>query len=123
MEHGSRAHPHILRLHLRPHVERSLPHRCETHCPRGESIPPSDPLALRTVPALVNTDTLDTLQWYVYDAAALGSAWMVYVFHNLCDASDPDCGEFSTSPSNLRDLLSWLDAKGVAVRRVRDVVP
>lgn len=93
-------------------------HECDK-CQRSESLPPRDQLAIRTVQSVSETNTLSSLQEYVYDAAASGGGWVTFVFHHVCE---PSCGDYSISPSLLRDFVSWLSVKGLTVLRAKDVM-
>ena len=94
--------------------------------PVANSVPPSDPYAVRTVNAVKKSTKLATLEKYVFAAEAAaqadGSAWTVLVFHHLCDAH---CGPYVISKTKFRAFLSFLGAEaanGVVVQTMGDVV-
>ena len=94
--------------------------------PVANTIPPADPYAIRTVPAVKKSTKLSTLQQYVFNAEASaqanGSAWLVFVFHHLCDAH---CGPYVISPDKFGTFLAFLQtqsANGVVVKTMADVM-
>jgi peptidoglycan/xylan/chitin deacetylase (PgdA/CDA1 family) len=89
--------------------------------PAAETIPPADRFAIRTVAEVVSTTTLADLQQAVTSAEAAGGGWVMFVFHNVCDA----CGTYAVSPSVLTAFLDWLQARaatGTVVGTLRDVI-
>ncbi len=87
----------------------------------AETLPPTDPFAIRTTASVRATDTLDQLEPYVLAAEATGG-WYHFVFHHVCDNA---CDPYSVSAANLGALLDWLAARaplGTVVRTERDVV-
>src|SRR5262245_46926900 len=56
--------------------------------PAANTVPPADPYAVRTVPAIKKSTKLLTMERYVQAAEAQaqadGSAWTVFVFHHFC---------------------------------------
>ena len=89
-------------------------------CPTAETIPPRDPLVLRTPPDIRNTATLATMQSYVTQAEQNGGGWVPLVFHYVCD----NCDEFSVSQSQLTAFLDWLApraANGTVVKTIGEV--
>jgi hypothetical protein len=94
--------------------------------PIANTIPPADPYAIRTVPAVKKSTKLRTLERWVFDAEASaqanGSAWLVFVFHHLCDAH---CGPYVISADKFGAFLDFLQgqaANGVMVETVADVM-
>jgi hypothetical protein len=73
--------------------------------PVANTIPPADPYAVRTVPAVKKSTKLTTLEQYVFhaeaSAQAQGSAWIIFVFHHLCGAH-AHCGPYVISPRQVR---------------------
>jgi hypothetical protein len=95
--------------------------------PAANTIPPADPYAVRTVNAIKKSTKLVTMERAVFAAEAFaqtnGSAWVVFVFHHLCDAHD-HCGPYKISATKFGDFLSFLQgeaANGVAVETMADV--
>ena len=92
-------------------------------CPPAESIPPPDPLALRTPPAVTTGTTLVDLQNDVSRAETHGGGWVILTFHGICDN---DCTKVnSMSPATFTAFLDWLApraANGTVVRTVRETM-
>jgi peptidoglycan/xylan/chitin deacetylase (PgdA/CDA1 family) len=87
----------------------------------AEALPPVDPLAIRTAESVHSTTTRADLESAVTRAEQAGGGWVVFLFHNVCDA----CGNLGVSPSILAGFLDWLSersAAGTSVRTVRDVI-
>jgi hypothetical protein len=96
--------------------------------PVANSIPPADPYAIRTVPAVKKSTKLTTLENYVLSAETFaqtnGSAWVVFVFHHLCEAHS-HCGPYVISPEKFGAFLDFLHsraASGVVVKTMADVM-
>jgi hypothetical protein len=96
--------------------------------PFANAVPPADPYAIRTVPAIKKSTKLATMERYVLAAEAAaqtnGSAWTVFVFHHLCDAHS-HCGPYVISPEKFGAFLDFLAAEatnGVVVETMADVV-
>ena len=96
--------------------------------PVANTIPPADPYAIRTVPAVKKSTKLKTLEQYVFNAEASaqahGSAWVVFVFHHLCDAH-AQCGPYVISPAKFGAFLDFLHnqaANGVVVKTMAGVM-
>ncbi|HSD89500.1 MAG TPA: polysaccharide deacetylase family protein [Kofleriaceae bacterium] len=87
-------------------------------CPVANASPPADPYDVRTPPSVVETTTLDMLQSYVLRAEAQGGGWVPLVLHHVCDG----CNSLSISPALLEEYLDWLQAHGVAVRTVQEMI-
>jgi peptidoglycan/xylan/chitin deacetylase (PgdA/CDA1 family) len=89
-------------------------------CPPSETLPPRDPLAVRTAP-LVNAETqLETLKrWVIAAEDAPRRGWLPLVFHHVCDG----CSGAAILPANLNAFLDWLALRpGTLVMTVRDVL-
>ena len=86
--------------------------------PYAESVPPRDPLALRTIAVDGSADEkLADLQSYVNAAAANGGGWLVITFHDVCDAKAADFGDCMSKYGSVQDtvfgqFLDWLAAAG-----------
>ena len=95
---------------------------CPT-CVTGETVPPTDPYAVRTTPDIVETTTLTDLEGFVTAAQASGGGWVPFIFHHESCAT---CGNLSTSPALIDQFATWLAdqqrAGTVAVRTVGQVV-
>jgi hypothetical protein len=96
--------------------------------PVANTIPPADPYAIRTVPAVKKSTKLTTLEQYVFNAEASaqaqGSAWIVFVFHHLCGVH-AHCGPYVISPAKFGAFLDFLHnqaANGVAVKTMAGVM-
>jgi len=95
--------------------------------PAANTIPPADPYAIRTIPAVKKSTKLTTLQQYVFNAEASaqaqGSAWIIFVFHHLCD-EHTQCGPYVISPAKFGAFLDFLHsqaANGVVVKTMAGV--
>jgi hypothetical protein len=95
--------------------------------PVANTIPPADPYAVRTVPSVKKSTKLNTLEQYVFNAEASaqvqGSAWIVFVFHHLCDVH-AQCGPYVISPAKFAAFLDFLHnqaANGVVVKTMAGV--
>ena len=96
--------------------------------PAANTIPPADPYAIRTVPAVKKSTKLTTIEQYVTNAEAFaqahGSAWVIFVFHHLCDAH-ASCGPYVISPAKFGAFLDFLAgqaANGVVVKTMAGVM-
>jgi polysaccharide deacetylase len=96
--------------------------------PAANTIPPADPYAIRTVPAVKKSMKLTTLQKYVFNAEAFaqanGSAWVVFVFHHLCDRHQ-HCGPYVITAEDFSAFLDFLQAEGangVVAQTMADVM-
>jgi hypothetical protein len=96
--------------------------------PAANTIPPADRYAIRTVPAVKKSTKLKTLEQYVFNAEASaqvqGSAWIVFVFHHLCDVHS-HCGPYVISPAKFGAFLDFLHnqaANGVVVKTMAGVM-
>ncbi|MDR2985461.1 MAG: hypothetical protein LBV34_11535, partial [Nocardiopsaceae bacterium] len=94
----------------------------------ANTIPPADPYAIRTVPSVKKSTKLSTIEQYVLNAEAFaqthGSAWVIFVFHHLCDAH-MRCGPYVISPANFSAFLDFLHsqaANGVVVKTLAGVM-
>jgi peptidoglycan/xylan/chitin deacetylase (PgdA/CDA1 family) len=90
-----------------------------TDCPYAETIPPSNPYALRTPEPAVTGTTLSDLQTYVSNAESHGGGWVILVFHGICDNGCTSTN--SLSPSILTAFLDWLQPRSVNGTVVRTV--
>ena len=95
---------------------------CPT-CAAGETVPPTDPYALRTPPDIVESTSLAGLEAFVTAAQSSGGGWLPFIFHHESCAT---CGNLSTSPALLDQFAAWLAdqqrAGTVVVRTVGQVV-
>jgi Polysaccharide deacetylase len=96
--------------------------------PVATTIPPADPYAIRTVPAVKKSTKLRTLEQYVVNAEASaqvqGSAWIIFVFHHLCGVHS-QCGPYVISPAKFGAFLDFLHnqaANGVVVKTMAGVM-
>jgi hypothetical protein len=96
--------------------------------PVANTIPPADPYAIRTVPAVKKSTKLRTLEQYVVNAEASaqvqGSAWIIFVFHHLCGVHS-QCGPYVISPAKFGAFLDFLHnqaANGVVVKTMAGVM-
>ena len=95
--------------------------------PVANTIPPADPYAIRTVPSVKKSTKLTTLEQYVFNAEAFaqtqGSAWVVFVFHHLCDVH-ANCGPYVISPADFSAFLDFLSqaGNGVVVKTMAGVM-
>jgi Polysaccharide deacetylase len=96
--------------------------------PVANTIPPADPYAIRTVPAVKKSTKLTTLEQYVFNAEASaqarGSAWVIFVFHHLCGVH-AHCGPYVISPAKFGAFLDFLHqqaANGVVVKTMAGVM-
>ena len=87
------------------------------------------PYAIRTVPSVKKSTKLTTLENWVLSAETFaqtnGSAWVVFVFHHLCEAhSHSHCGPYVISPEKFGAFLDFLhgQASGVVVKTMADVM-
>lgn len=81
-------------------------------CPHANSIPPTNPYAIRTHTSVKSTTTLATLQRYVTQAEQSGGGLLPLVFHHVCDG----CQTNSVSPATLAAFLDWLAARAPSTR-------
>lgn len=91
-----------------------------TDCDLAETMPPVDPFAIRTPDEITSAWTLAELQDVVIHAESTGG-WVVFNYHNVCDACGPD----SVSPAIFDDFLAWLETRaalGTVVKPVNAVV-
>jgi Polysaccharide deacetylase len=96
--------------------------------PFANTIPPADPYAIRTVPSVKKSTKLKTLEQYVFNAEASaqvnGAAWVIFVFHHLCDVHT-HCGPYVVSPAEFGAFLDFLHSEagnGVVVETMADVM-
>jgi peptidoglycan/xylan/chitin deacetylase (PgdA/CDA1 family) len=80
---------------------------CTRDCLYAESIPPPDPLRLRSPRSVSKDWSLEDLQGYVTRAETTGG-WLGFTFHHICD----DCSyTYRISLGLLREFLVWLAAR------------
>jgi peptidoglycan/xylan/chitin deacetylase (PgdA/CDA1 family) len=96
--------------------------------PVANTVPPADPYAVRTVPAIKKSTKLVTMERFVEAAEGQaqtdGSAWTVFVFHHLCGPHG-HCGPYVISKKKLRSFFDYLQAEagdGVAVETMQQVI-
>src|SRR4051794_50994 len=97
--------------------------------PAANSVPPADPYAIRTVNAIKRSTKLATMERYVANAEASaqvnGSAWVVFVFHHLCE-KHVKCGPYTVSSAKFSDFLRFLQneetTNGLVVEPVAGIV-
>jgi hypothetical protein len=96
--------------------------------PVANTVPPADPYAIRTVPSIKKSTKLTTMERYVTDAETFaqsnGSAWVVFVFHHLCE-KHAHCGPYVISADKFGGFLSFLRdqaAHGAVVETMADVM-
>ena len=90
-------------------------------CARTESIPPRDPMALRTAGEVDSTWTLRDLERTVTAAERRGG-WLPLVFHHVCGGSR--CGGLAVRATVLDTFARWLAQRqrlGTVVRTVGQV--
>jgi Polysaccharide deacetylase len=78
--------------------------------PVAERIPPLDPFATRTPPAIESTTSLATMQSYVTKAERSGGGWVQFSINLVCDG----CAPLSIRPSQLTAFLDWLKPRAAA---------
>lgn len=84
-------------------------------CPPAETIPPADPLALRTASSVRSTTTLADLQALVDQG---DGGWVMPIFHDLGGT-----GTYSIDPAIYEAFLQWLAARpDTVVRTVGEVL-
>ncbi|MEV3857203.1 polysaccharide deacetylase family protein [Streptomyces sp. NPDC050095] len=88
-------------------------------CPYANTVPPTNPYAVRTNDSVTTSTTLATLQSYVTQAEANGGGWVPIVVHHVCNGCDPT---YATTPAILDSFLDWLAARGTAVATVDAVI-
>ncbi len=96
--------------------------------PVANTVPPADPYAVRTVPAIKKSTKLATMERFVLaaeaQAQAEGSAWTIFVFHHLCGAH-AHCGPYVISDVKFAAFLDFLQAEaanGVVVQTMQQVI-
>jgi peptidoglycan/xylan/chitin deacetylase (PgdA/CDA1 family) len=97
--------------------------------PKSDTIPPEDPMLVRTRGSIDVNDTLTEIMDWITDAedddAANGSAdvWFTLVFHHLCDPLVTDClaspaEDQYITPQDFEALLDWLQPRAATGTRV-----
>ena len=96
--------------------------------PVANTVPPADPYAVRTVPAIKKSTKLATMEKFVLAAESAaqtdGSAWTIFVFHHLC-GSHSHCGPYVISDTKFAAFLDFLQAEaqnGVVVQTMQEVI-
>ncbi len=87
----------------------------------AETLPPADSFAIKTVDEVLSSTTLADLKGAVTRTEQSGGGWVIFVFHNVCNA----CGTVATSPSTFASFLDWLASPSetsASVATVRDVI-
>jgi peptidoglycan/xylan/chitin deacetylase (PgdA/CDA1 family) len=69
-----------------------------------QSLPPSDPYAVRAFPYVVSDTDLSKLQRYVSGTRKEGGGWVVLIFHHVCDG----CDYFAVSNDVMDHFVPWL---------------
>lgn len=90
-------------------------------CPITESIPPEDPLRLRTLPSYREWMGTDSVQEAIERASTAGEGWLILVFHDICDGGP--CSQYGIAASEFRSLLGWIARRGIQVRTLSEVLP
>jgi peptidoglycan/xylan/chitin deacetylase (PgdA/CDA1 family) len=86
--------------------------------PYVETIPPQNPLALRTIAVDAAADeNLPDLEAFVDAASAHGGGWLPITFHDVCDANASDYSTCMSQYGSVQDtvfgqFLSWLANAG-----------
>jgi peptidoglycan/xylan/chitin deacetylase (PgdA/CDA1 family) len=95
---------------------------------QGETIPPVDPLSVRTPGSVDIDDTLASIEQRIMDVEAAddangsADAWIPLVIHHICDPTVTDCADPNgvdnqyITPSDFDALLDWLQMRGPATR-------
>ncbi len=89
--------------------------------PPSETIPPQDPYAIRVAGSAGSGISPSKLESYVTKVEQTGGGWAPLVFHQICNACDPN----AISQSDLAAFLDWLQpraANGTIVKTVGDVI-
>ncbi|HEY2193162.1 MAG TPA: polysaccharide deacetylase family protein [Actinomycetospora sp.] len=98
---------------------------CPT-CHTAESVPPSDPYAVRTAAQVTDTTTLADLQRNVVNAENTGGGWVPFIFHHESCSVGCGSGDLASTPALLDQFAAWLVGQQqqgrVAVRTVGQVV-
>jgi peptidoglycan/xylan/chitin deacetylase (PgdA/CDA1 family) len=86
--------------------------------PYGETVPPLDPYATRTPPAIKKATKLSTLERYVLNAEADAltsgqTRWVQLFFHHFCSAH---CGAYTVQPTKFAAFLDFLQLEVAAGR-------
>ena len=88
-------------------------------CPFAETVPPLDPFATRTPPAVLARDAPTILRRKVAGAQGHGGGWVQLVFHHVCSG----CATYAITRADLAGFLTWLERRrGVEVRRVSSML-
>lgn len=87
--------------------------------PDAETLPPGDPLAVRTPDGVRAGTSRDALEAIVTTAERAGGGWVPVVFHDVGDGWGDD---WTVPATTFDELLGWLIERGTAVRTVAQVV-
>ena len=86
--------------------------------PYIETVPPQNPLALRTIAVDgASPENLNDLESFVNAASAHGGGWLPITFHDVCDANASDYSTCMSGYGSVQDtvfgqFLAWLAAAG-----------
>jgi Polysaccharide deacetylase/Chitobiase/beta-hexosaminidase C-terminal domain len=95
---------------------------------QGETIPPADPLSVRTPGSIDVDDTLSSIEQRIMDVEAeddangSADAWIPLVIHHICDPAVTNCADPNgvdnqyITPSDFDALLDWLEAREPTTR-------
>jgi peptidoglycan/xylan/chitin deacetylase (PgdA/CDA1 family) len=90
--------------------------------PPAETIPPADPYAIRTVPSIDSSTTVQDMKDYVTTVEQNGGGWVIFLLHAVCSG----CADFHRiAPADLEAITSWLQpraADGTVVKTVQEVM-
>ena len=97
--------------------------------PVANTVPPADPYAVRTVPAIKKSTKLETMKRFVRAAEAQAqadgsAAWTIFVFHHLC-GPHAHCGPYVISDAKFAAFLDFLQVEatnGVVVQTMQQVI-
>jgi peptidoglycan/xylan/chitin deacetylase (PgdA/CDA1 family) len=91
-------------------------------CTAAESIPPANPMSVRTAGEVDGTWTLAEMKSLVTGVERAGGGWLPLVFHHLCGT--PQCGDLAVRTPVLSAFARWLaqrQRRGLEVRTVSQV--
>jgi peptidoglycan/xylan/chitin deacetylase (PgdA/CDA1 family) len=95
---------------------------------QGETIPPADPLSIRTPGSVDVDDTLASIEQRIMDVEAAddangsADAWIPLVIHHICDPAVTNCADPNgvdnqyITPSDFDALLDWLGPREPTTR-------
>jgi peptidoglycan/xylan/chitin deacetylase (PgdA/CDA1 family) len=76
------------------------------NCPLAESIPPQNPLQMRSVPYR-HTIGVEGLKSYIENASTMENAWLMFIFHELGNY-DPATNPGRITVPELREILTYI---------------